>query len=123
MPYVKIWIHLIFSTKNREKIISKELKEKLIDHIKTNAKEKQIWIDSINGTSDHLHMLISLGTEQTISKIAMLVKGESSFWLNKNKLIKTKFEWQDEYIVLSVSESNVEKKLENISLIRKNITE
>ncbi len=39
----------------------------------------------------------------------MLIKGESSFWVNKQKLIKSKFEWQDEYIALSVSYSAVDK--------------
>ena len=39
----------------------------------------------------------------------MLIKGESSFWINKQKLIKTSFEWQDEYIALSVSYSAVDK--------------
>jgi putative transposase len=38
----------------------------------------------------------------------MLIKGESSFWVNKEKLTREKFEWQDEYIALSVSESGVE---------------
>lgn len=109
MPFVKIWIHLVFSTKMREKLITKELKEKLIDHIKSNARSKDIWIDSINCTSDHMHILISLGTEQTISKVAMLIKGESSYWVNKNNLLKTKFEWQDEYFASSVSNSMVVK--------------
>lgn len=54
-------------------------------------------------------MLVSLGTEQTIAKTAMLIKGESSFWVNKQNLIKKKFEWQDEYIALSVSYSAVDK--------------
>lgn len=39
----------------------------------------------------------------------MLLKGESSYWVNRNKLTKTKFEWQDEYIAVSVSESNADK--------------
>jgi REP element-mobilizing transposase RayT len=39
----------------------------------------------------------------------MLIKGESSFWVNKQKLLKTNFEWQDEYIVLSVSYSAIDK--------------
>jgi putative transposase len=38
-----------------------------------------------------------------------LIKGESSFWINKNKLTKEKFEWQDEYFAVSVSESVVDK--------------
>jgi REP element-mobilizing transposase RayT len=105
MPYVRIWVHLVFSTKNREKLIFRELREKLIDHIKSNAKTKEIWIDSLNCTEDHVHVLISLGTEQSISKVAMLIKGESSYWINKNKLTRTKFEWQDEYFAISLSES------------------
>jgi len=36
-----------------------------------------------------------------------LIKGESSFWINKNKLTKTKFPWQDEYFVVSVNESTL----------------
>jgi REP element-mobilizing transposase RayT len=95
--------------KNRNKIINKELKPKLLEHIKENAIAKEIFIDTINCVSDHIHILISLGRDQTISKLAMLIKGESSFWINKNQIIKTKFEWQDEYIAVSVSESQLKK--------------
>jgi putative transposase len=38
-----------------------------------------------------------------------LIKGESAFWANKNNLLKTKFEWADEYYAASVSDSSVEK--------------
>jgi putative transposase len=44
----------------------------------------------------------------------MLLKGESSYWINKNKLIRQKFEWQDEYFAVSVSESAVNRVRENI---------
>lgn len=59
----------------------------------------------MNCVEDHIHFLISLGSEQTIAKVAMLIKGESSFWVNKERLVEPKFEWQDEYIALSVSYS------------------
>jgi len=49
-----------------------------------------------------------------------LIKGESSFWINKNKLTARKFEWQDEYFAVSVSESVVDK-VGIISKIRKYI--
>lgn len=109
MPYIKIWIHLIFSTKNRKPLITSKLKAELIQHIKTNAKEKGIYIDFLNAVEDHIHLLISLGNDQNISNIVKLIKGESSHWINKNKLIGTKFEWQEEYIALSVSDSMVDK--------------
>jgi putative transposase len=114
MPFTKIWVHLIWSTKNRNKLIDKELKQKLLQHIKENARLKNIFIDTLNCVQDHIHLLISLGREQTISKIVMLIKGESSNWVNKNKSSKGKFEWQDEYIAVSVSESQVDRVREYI---------
>lgn len=107
MPYVKITLHLIWSTKYRLPLISKELKPLLLDHIKKNSIEKGIYIDRMNCVDDHIHMLISLGTEQTVAKVIQLIKGESSNWVNKQQITRDKFEWQDEYIALSVSESAI----------------
>ena len=109
MPYTKVLIHYIWSTKNREHLISQELKPLLLQHIKENSIKKEIFIDSLNCVSDHIHLLVSLGTEQTIAKTAMLIKGESSFWVNKQQIIKHKFEWQDEYIALSINYSAIDK--------------
>ena len=102
-------IHYIWATKNRTPIINHELKYLLLNHIKENSLSKEIFIDTLNCVEDHIHLLVSLGKEQSISKVAMLIKGESSFWVNKQKIISGKFEWQDEYIALSVSESGIEK--------------
>jgi REP element-mobilizing transposase RayT len=109
MPYTKAFIHFIWATKNRQPLITKEIKPLLLQHIKENSIRKEIFVDTLNCVSDHIHLLISLGTEQTIAKTAMLIKGESSFWMNKQKLTKAKFEWQDEYIALSVSYSAVDR--------------
>lgn len=109
LPYIRIWIHLIWSTKNRERIINKEIKNKLLNHIRENAKSKNIYIDFINSEPEHVHATISLGSDQTISKVAQLIKGESSNWINKHKLLSGHFEWQDEYIALSISESQINK--------------
>ena len=120
MPFVKVYIHFVWSTENREPFLdSKELRVKIWNHIRTNAKEKGIFIDFINGYSDHCHCLISLGVDQTIQKVMQLIKGESSFWINKEQLLDEtsyamkndllKFEWQDEYFAVSVSESMLDK--------------
>lgn len=53
------------------------------EHIRANARQKGIFIDFINGHEDHCHCLISLGPDQTIQKTMQLIKGESSFWMNK----------------------------------------
>ena len=109
MPYIRIWIHIIWTTKNRERIITKQIKSKLLNHIRENAKTKNIFIDFINCEPEHVHATISLSSDQTISKVMQLIKGESSNWINKNKLVQGRFEWQDEYIAVSVSESMINK--------------
>ena len=109
MPFIRIWIHLIWSTKNRKPIITRKLKPELLKHIMENGSDKEIYIDKINCEADHCHSLISLGASQSISKVAFLIKGESSHWVNVNKLIQGDFEWQDEYIAVSVSESQIDK--------------
>ncbi len=108
MPYVKVWLHFVWSTKNREPFLTNEIRQKVFQHIRENAKKKDIHIDFINGYVDHVHCLISLGTDQTLSKIIQLIKGESAFWINKNTLCKTKFGWQDEYFVVGVGELMLE---------------
>jgi len=113
MPFVKVYIHFVWSTKNRFPFLkTKEMRLKVWNHIRENAKEKGIFIDFINGYNDHCHSLVSLGVDQTIQKVMQLIKGESSFWINKQGLLADlpsaeieKFEWQDEYFAVSVSES------------------
>jgi REP element-mobilizing transposase RayT len=102
-------VHVIWSTKNRKPLISKELKLLLLQHIKENSFKKDIHIDSLNCVSDHIHLLVSLGSDQSIAKVIGLIKGESSNWVNKQEFSNTKFEWHDEYIAISVSPSVVDK--------------
>jgi REP element-mobilizing transposase RayT len=109
MPYIRVWIHYVWSTKNRLPILKDEFREPLFEHIKQNARLKSIYLDRVNGYYDHVHCLVSLGSDQTIEKTAQLIKGESSFWFNNKSGFKTdKLEWQDEYFAVSVSESGLE---------------
>ena len=107
MPFIKVWLHFVWSTKDRHPYLKGEIREKVLEHIRQQAKEKGIHIDFINGYLDHIHCLISLGIDQTLSWIMQSIKGESSFWINKNKLTNAKFAWQDEYFVVSVNEDTL----------------
>ena len=115
MSFVKVYIHFVWSTKNRvPSLDSPELRQKVWQHIRDNAKTKGIFVDFINGHKEHCHCLISLGFDQTIQKVMQLIKGEFSFWINKGKLTRERFEWQDEYFAVSVSESQLDKVREYI---------
>jgi putative transposase len=115
MPFVNVNIHFVWSTKNRIPYLkTKAIREAMWQHIKANAKTKDIYVDFVNGYQEHCHCLISLGKEQTISKVMQLVKGEAAHWFNQQKFISEKLEWQDEYFAVSVSKSALNKVREYI---------
>ena len=109
MPWINVWLHFVWSTKGRFPYLQDGIRTKVFDHIRQNAKEKNIYIDFLNGYIEHVHCLISLGPNQTLKQLMQLIKGESSHWINQTRLTKTRFQWQDDYFVASVSESNLER--------------
>jgi len=108
MPYIRVWVHFVWATKDRQPVLTDPFRKQLLLHIEENARKKNIFLDRVNGYHDHLHCLISLGSSDTIEKIIQLIKGESSFWFNNKSGFKTsRLEWQDEYFAVSVSESSL----------------
>jgi putative transposase len=108
MSFIKVYVHFIWSTKNRAPLLNDSIRANVFKHILENARKKKIFIDFINGSSDHVHCLISLNDDLSIGKIAQLIKGESSYWINKNNLTNGKFEWQDEYLALGVGDDKLQ---------------
>jgi REP element-mobilizing transposase RayT len=108
MPFVKVMIHAVWGTKNRFPFLQKTLRPEVYRHITDNAKIKSLYIDCLNGAEDLVHILMGLNADISISKTIQLIKGESSFWINKKSLVKPKFEWADEYYAVSVSESKLD---------------
>lgn len=108
MPFIKVYIHFVWCTKNREPFLdSKQKRITVWKHIKENAIAKGIVIDHISGYSEHCHCLVSLKSDQSLKQVMHLIKGESSFWINRQGLTATKFEWQNDYYAVSVSESAI----------------
>jgi len=108
MPYIRVWVHFVWATKDRQPVLIDPFRKQLFSHIEENARKKNIFLDRVNGYHDHLHCLVSLGSSDTIEKIIQLIKGESSFWFNNKSGFKTpRLEWQDEYFAVSVSESSL----------------
>jgi len=114
MAYVRIWLHCVWGTKKKIPFITDQNKKEITNHIRENAKNKNIYIDFINGYKEHIHCIISLNAEQQLTKVMQLIKGESSYWINKHSVVQGKFEWADEYYAVSVSESQLDKVREYI---------
>lgn len=108
MPHIRAYLHCVWTTKHRTPYLyNLSIRKKVWNHIFHNARKKSIGIIAISGHIDHCHCLISLKSDQTLRKTMQLLKGESSFWVNKNNLLSgtgfNNFEWQDEYYITSVS--------------------
>ncbi len=109
MSWTRILVHLVFTTKNRVPLLrTPEIRKEVFQHIKGNAAQKGVLLNCINGYDDHAHCLLALGKEQSVSQVAQLIKGESSYWINKNKVTPGKFSWQDDYWAVSVGDSQVD---------------
>ncbi|MEW6685953.1 MAG: IS200/IS605 family transposase [Candidatus Edwardsbacteria bacterium] len=112
--YHKVWIHLIWTTKERFPYLNKEIKNDVIFHIKEKGGNEGIHVDTINGVAEYIHCLIELDVKQNISNVANQLKGESSHWINQQKLTKSHFAWQEGYSAFSIGESQVTKVREYI---------
>ena len=107
--YYKLWAHLVWTTKYREPVLTKTNRFKIYQHIRKRIEAEKIWIDTMNGTEDHVHCLICYHPKIAISRILNIMKGESSHWANENQLFKDGFNWQKGYACFSVSESNIKR--------------
>ncbi len=114
MSHIRIWVHCVWATKNKIPYLKDLIRDKVILHILENSRQKGIYVDHINGYEEHLHALISVGGKQNISDLMQKIKGESSHWINDNKLTRVRFEWQDDFYCVSVGVSDVDRVREYI---------
>ena len=103
--YVSNHVHIVFSTKDRAKIIPQELQAELWAYLAGIAKKYGISALAIGGVSDHAHALLDLGPVLSISKAAQVLKANSSRWINERT--KLRFAWQEGYFACSISRSQV----------------
>ena len=111
-----ILIHVVFSTKQRFKILHKDWRDDLFAYMGGIATEHKSKLLRSGGVEDHVHLLMKIHPKFAISDTIKLIKGNSSRWINDNKKIAARFEWQRGYGAFSVSESmsnTVKQYIEN----------
>ncbi|WP_266363198.1 IS200/IS605 family transposase [Tellurirhabdus rosea] len=109
-PYTKLWIHAVFSTKNRQPLVRPAVKPVLYDLIRQQLQELQCRMECVNGVEDHVHILFLLSPQWSVADVMKQVKGSSSHEVNRRNLLPQKFAWQTGYGAFSVSESQVERR-------------
>jgi len=105
--YTQLYIQCVFAVKFRKALISPEWEERLRLYIIAIVQNNDHKMIAINNMPDHLHLFIGLNPAQSLSNIMQQVKGDSSEWINKEKLTAQKFNWQSGYGAFSYSKSQI----------------
>src|SRR5215471_3995456 len=95
-------VHVVFSTKERRKLMSKESQSHLWGYLAGVCKKQKIFVHEIGGMEDHLHLLIQIPLTLTYSDAMQEIKTSSSRWMGRN------FSWQRGFGIFGVSASNVD---------------
>ncbi|MDO3645123.1 IS200/IS605 family transposase [Mucilaginibacter sp. L3T2-6] len=106
---VKNYMHIIFSTKNREPLISESFETELHNVLGNICKKQDCQPVKIGGYTDHVHILCMMSKKITLITLLEKVKGQSSKWMKTQDESLANFYWQDGYGAFSVSPRDVEK--------------
>jgi putative transposase len=102
--YAQNVIHVVFSTKDRRKLMPEEFRPRMWAYATGVCKKFDILVLAVGGMEDHIHFLIQIPPTLALAKAVLAIKSNSSRWANEEGV---KFAWQQGYGAFSVSSSNV----------------
>jgi putative transposase len=105
--FSQVYLHIVFSTKNRAPLIRPEIENDIWTGIGGCARKHKMVPVQIGGMEEHAHALVSTPTTISPSQAAKYLKGDSSLWIHREFAELRHFGWQDGYGVFSVSRSAV----------------
>lgn len=112
--YTQIHMQCVFAVKYRDSVINNSWKERLHKYIIAIINNNGHKLLCINSMPDHLHLFFGMRPNQSLSDLMRLVKGDSSEWINNQKLVMGKFRWQEGYGAFSYSKSHTDAVIKYI---------
>jgi REP element-mobilizing transposase RayT len=106
--FAALYVHVIFSTKNRATLITDAWVGRLYSYLGGIIRNETGALLGIGGMPDHLHLLVSLGRVTSVAELVGLVKANSSKWIHETFPELASFAWQAGYGAFSVSQSQLE---------------
>ena len=103
--YSQVLLHVVFSTKHREKWISAQVAERLYPYIGGIIRAEKGTLLDIGGVEDHVHLYLRWRPDESISNLMRVVKARSSKWVHETFPSLASFAWQEGYSAFSVSKS------------------
>lgn len=101
--YSQLLMHIVFSTKHRERWIAGEVAERLYPYMGGIIRSEKGSLLEIGGVADHVHLLIRWRPDESVSSLMRIVKSRSSLWIHQTFAALTPFAWQEGYSAFSVS--------------------
>lgn len=112
--YHQIYLHIVFSTLNRERLIREPLKTELLKYMNKIIQNNESKPICLNAYFDHIHLLIGLNPSIPISDLIRDIKSSSTRWVNENRKLNGKFTWQSGYGCFSISKSSLQSVIKYI---------
>ena len=107
--FTNLIYHIVFSTKNRQPLITGDVKLRLFDYIGGTIRGLGGIALAINGMSDHVHVLAKLRPDKAVSAVLRDLKANASGWMHKIFPELENFSWQNGYGAFTVSASQIER--------------
>jgi len=99
----------VFSTKNREMLLTPAIRERLLPYMGGICKKNNLKLLKAGGIENHLHLLVSLPATLTLAKAIQYIKGGSSRWLHDTFKEMDDFFWQEGYGAFTIGVSQIEQ--------------
>lgn len=112
--YSQLLIHVVFAVKGRQNLISDKWKDELFKYISGIIKNKNQKLLCINGVKDHIHILIGLKPNMSISDLVRDIKNNSTTFINDRNFVRGRFNWQTGFGAFSYSNSQMDKVVKYI---------
>jgi len=104
--YKSILYHIVFTTKNLQPFLDKEIKEQVYHFIWNKCKKLGFFLHRIGGIESHVHLLIYIPPKISVSDAIGRLKGSSSYFVNQELSGEKMLYWQEGYGVITVSKEN-----------------
>jgi putative transposase len=107
VSYWRIFYHLIWATKQRERLLDERVEAMVYGVVLNKAKELGITIHAIGRVEDHVHLVTTIPPRLAVAEGVRQLKGASSHYVNHQRSGEQKFAWQDGYGVLTLGERSM----------------
>ena len=106
--YTQLYIHIVFAVKGRQGLIPKQHKEALHQYITRIITNNRQTVIRINSMPDHIHILVGMTPDISLSALVRDIKANSSKFINQKQWVVGRFEWQAGFAAFSYSHSQLD---------------